>query len=293
MAEAAATHNILVRLIADPGTSLSAPITVLVADALSGTAESGHDYTAFGTQSVTFDVGAGHGDTRHVTLQLNNDLLLEGDEHLALHIISVTGPRVTPGTSLDHEVTIVDDERVAVEFSDVTSSVGEAAGTYDVQVRLVADPGVTLAVPITAQVIDLGTGTATSGSDYAAFGTQTVTFEIGSGGGTERSVTLTAIDDDLVEGAENVNLQLGTLTGPGAALGAAIFHEVVIGDDDQNAGPPLAIVDIVVNDGSAQRSNIETISIRFNQATNLQQLIDDSQIASAVQLFGAAQTQIS
>ena len=160
------------------------------------------------------------------------------------------------------------------------------------QVRLVADPGVTLAVPITAQVIDLGTGTATSGSDYAAFGTQTVTFEIGSGGGTERSVTLTAIDDDLVEGAENVNLQLGTLTGPGAALGAPLFHEVVIGDDDQNAGPPLAIVDIVVNDGSAQRSNIETISIRFNQATNLQQLITDSQIASAVQLFGAAQTQI-
>ena len=87
------------------------------------------------------------------------------------------------------------------------------------QVRLVADPGVTLAVPITAQVIDLGTGSATSGSDYAAFGTQTVTFEIGSGGGTERSVTLTAIDDDLVEEAETVNLQLGTLTGPGSGVG--------------------------------------------------------------------------
>ena len=34
VAEAAATHNILVRLIADPGTSLSAPVTVTVADTL-------------------------------------------------------------------------------------------------------------------------------------------------------------------------------------------------------------------------------------------------------------------
>ena len=126
--EAAGLHDVLIRLIADPDTSLSAPITVTVAVMLNGTAESGSDYSAFGTQSVTFGVNSIHDDTQHVTLQLNNDLLLEGDEHLALKITGVTGPRVTPGTSLDHEVTIVDDERVSVEFSAVTSSVGEAAG---------------------------------------------------------------------------------------------------------------------------------------------------------------------
>ena len=128
VAEAAGTHNILVRLIADSGTSLSAPVTVTVADMLPGTAKSGSDYSAFGTQSVTFGEGSGHGDTQNVTLQLSNDLLLEGNEYLALKIIGVTGPRVTLGSSLDHEVTIVDDERVTVEFSAVTSSVGGGCG---------------------------------------------------------------------------------------------------------------------------------------------------------------------
>ncbi len=79
------------------------------------------------------------------------------------------------------------------------------------------------------------------GGDFAAFVTETVTFDIGSVGGDEMSVTLTAIDDELAEGAENVNLRVDMLSGPGAALGVVIIHEVVIGDNDQNAGPPLRL----------------------------------------------------
>jgi hypothetical protein len=57
--------------------------------------------------------------------------------------------------------------------------------------------------------------------------------------------------------------------------------------------PPLAIVSITVNDGSAQRSNIEQLSIRFNEDADLQRLIDDGTIGSAVQLFGVGQVVIS
>ena len=55
----------------------------------------------------------------------------------------------------------------------------------------------------------------------------------------------------------------------------------------------LVIEEIIVNDGSDQRSNIETISIRFNQVTNLQQLIDSGDIVNAVQLFADSQVTLA
>ena len=153
--EAAGLHDVLVRLVADPGATLAAPFTVNVADMLSGTAASGHDYTAFGTQSVTFAAGSVNGDTQRVTLAIRNDLLLEGAESVDLQLVSVSGPGVLLGATTAHQVTIVDDEHVHVEFSTAASSADEAAGPHNVLVRLVADPGVTLAVPVTADVIDL------------------------------------------------------------------------------------------------------------------------------------------
>ena len=55
----------------------------------------------------------------------------------------------------------------------------------------------------------------------------------------------------------------------------------------------LVIEEIMVNDGSDQRSNIETISIRFNQITNLQQLINSGDIVNAVQLFADSQVTLA
>ena len=49
---------------------------------------------------------------------------------------------------------------------------------------------------------------------------------------------------------------------------------------------PLVLATPVINDGAAQRSNVTTIALTFNQLTNIQALIDDHSIGSAVQLFG-------
>jgi hypothetical protein len=48
---------------------------------------------------------------------------------------------------------------------------------------------------------------------------------------------------------------------------------------------PLTMVGMVVNDGMAQRSNDTTLAVTFNQWTNIQSLIDQGTIVSAVQLF--------
>jgi hypothetical protein len=52
---------------------------------------------------------------------------------------------------------------------------------------------------------------------------------------------------------------------------------------------PLVMSTIVVNGGALQRSNDTTVAVTFNQWTNLQSLIDQGTIGSAMQLFGAGQ----
>ncbi len=52
---------------------------------------------------------------------------------------------------------------------------------------------------------------------------------------------------------------------------------------------PLAVDRVEVNDGDAQRSNIESITIFFNKATNLAELIADGTILDAVEVHGVSQ----
>jgi hypothetical protein len=231
-AEAGGGHPVLLRLIAAAGVTLAVPVGADVIDVGSGAATSGSDYGVFGTQTVTFPAGSGNGATQPVTVDVLDDLLLEGDEDVDLQIDSVTGPGASIGAPSTHEVTITDDETVEVVFDAASSSAAEAGGGHPVPLRLVAAAGVTLAVPVTADVIDAGSGAATSGSDYGVFGTQTVTFPAGSGDGATEPVSLTVLDDLLLEGDEDVDLSIDSVSGPGASIGLPSTHEVTIQDDE-------------------------------------------------------------
>jgi len=84
---------------------------------------------------------------------------------------------------------------------------------------------------VTVEVVDLATGTATAAGDYAAFGTQVLTFPAASVHGALRSVTLTALADNRVEGGdETVNLRL-RMPSQGIVRGTRNF---VASIDDQN-----------------------------------------------------------
>lgn len=73
-----------------------------------------------------------------------------------------------------------------------------------------------LTTAASVDVVDMGTGTATSGADYTAFTPQTITFPIGSVDGDTQTVTLTAIDDNLVEGVTETT-RLGLQNGVGGS----------------------------------------------------------------------------
>lgn len=116
---------------------------------------------------------------------------------------------------------------VSVGFGAASADVAEGGPALDVPVVLhTTKPALT--APLTVDVVDLATGTATSGTDYAAFAPQTVTFPIGAVDGDVRTVSLTTTTDLSIEGAdETIRLGLQSAVG-GRLAGPATFTATVL-----------------------------------------------------------------
>src|SRR5438477_497211 len=127
-----------------------------------------------------------------------------GDVPLSRCPLSCVNPTLNGQATLGNTssvVTITDNDTATLAIA-ATTTVTEGGGAQTITVTLTTSAGATLATALTAQVVDAGGGSATSGSDYSAFGTQTVTFAIGSANGATQTVTVTPINDTLVEGNE-------------------------------------------------------------------------------------------
>jgi hypothetical protein len=59
-----------------------------------------------------------------------------------------------------------------------------------------------------------------------------------------------------------------------------------LGDSTVDSVNPLVVSQFMVDQGLSQRSNIESLSVQFNQDTNVQDLIQSGAITSAVQIVG-------
>lgn len=120
--------------------------------------------------------------------------------------------------------------QVTIAFAAGTSSANESNAETLVQVTL-STGGATLVAPVSVDVA-LGSGSATIPDDYM-LSSSSLFFPAGSGDGTAYILSVTTIDDSLVEGDETVILALdaGSLTGP-ATLGAQQSHSVTITDND-------------------------------------------------------------
>ena len=235
--------------------SLSTAVTADVVDASGGTATSGTDYSTFGTQTVTFPVGAASGTTQSVSLTPTNDLLVETNETVRLSLQNVSGS-ATLGAVLS-TVTISDDETASLSIQ-ATDSATEAGGsqTTDVSLTLFGSGSGTaaLAVAVTADVVDAGGGSASS-TDYSALGTQTVTFPVGSTSGTTQNAVLTPLDDLLIEGNETVNLTLQNPGGP-TTLGATASTVTIVDDDGTPVTVSIQAADTATEPGGAQTTDV-------------------------------------
>ncbi len=203
-----------------------------IALATSGSATAGVDFVAL-NGTVTLPAGT---TTLLVPLAILDDPDVEPTDQLTITLTSiVTGNSAITLDDQQDAVTleIVDNDQAFVEFSSATSSVLEAAGESLIPVRLSIPSGGVLQGGVSADVVVTG-GTATD-QDFV-LNTTTVQFPVGSGDGATVMVSISLVEDEVLEDAETVQLQLESISGPpGAAAGATTQHVLSITDDPLTA----------------------------------------------------------
>ncbi len=189
---------------------------------ITGTATNGVDYQTI-ANSVTIPAGA---TTATITVTPIDDAVVDPGETVIATIQPGSGYDV--GASNSATVTIADDD-VAVTISASDSSAAETGA--DPGVFLVSRTGGSTTAALTVNLAI--SGTATNGTDYQTI-PSTVTIPAGSASAT---VTVTPVDDSVVDPAETViaTLQAGT----GYVVGAPFSATVTIADNDTaSAAPP-------------------------------------------------------
>ncbi|GEM_PF-1732280 len=213
------------------GGTLTADETVTVT-VTGGSATTG-DYT--NTTTVTIPMGTSDGDLININFATTDDSDVEGDEDVEFTLSAPSGDLIL-GTQDTFTYTVTDDDAATVAFDTAgTVTTDETVGAQSINVSLVINgtdvsAGTLQNGDVTVDVELQATGTATDGTDFATFTTETITFTDGSEDTTE-TVDVTVTDDSEVEGDETVDLALTNISANGT-LGANTAHTVTITDDD-------------------------------------------------------------
>ena len=234
----------------------SQDVTVTYADALTGTATSGTDYTAVSATVLTITAGT-TSQTFNVSVQ--GDTTAELDETVVITLGNPTNatvstaPRTGTGTG-----TITDDDTLSISspFVDEGDS-GSANLVFTVSL------GGTKAAAVTVNYADAGTGTATSGTDYTAVTAGTLTIAAGATSGT---ITVLVTGDTTVEPDETVVIALTNASGAGL-LPTTSTGTGTIRDDDTSGTPTFSINSPTVTEGDSGSTNM-TFTVSLNPAAN-------------------------
>jgi hypothetical protein len=210
-AEPVATRTVTVSLSAASALPITVPYTV------SGTATNPDDYTIAPDSPLTFAPGE---TSKSITITVIDDSEIEPDETVVLDLGAPTN--ATLGATTTYTETITDDDSgVTVSFGAAGGSAAEGVATRTVTVTLSGPLPFPVTVPYTVS------GTATSPDDYSIAPPSPLTFAPGE---TNKTITITVVDDTLVEADETVVLTLGTPTNAG--LGATTTYTETIVDDE-------------------------------------------------------------
>jgi ribosomal protein L35AE/L33A len=203
----------------------SGAVTVDFATA-NDSAKAGKDYIGIDT---TLSWGDGDASDRTFSITILDDVKVEGTEAFNLTLSNPTG-EATLGDPDTAEVTIIDNDTDpgTLQFSAANYSVNEDGDSVEITVTREGSSG--------AVTVDFATAndSAKAGKDYIGID---ITLSWGDGDASDRTFSITILDDVDVEGTETFDLTLSNPTG-GATLGDPDTAEVTIIDDDedQNSG---------------------------------------------------------
>ncbi|MFQ5471055.1 MAG: Calx-beta domain-containing protein, partial [Gammaproteobacteria bacterium] len=224
--------NIASETASDPGlytVKLNKAVTVdqTVYYAISGTAFSGSDYAGL-TGEVTIPA---YRDQAEIIITPVDDSLDEYDEDVVLTLTDGVGYQLDPsGANLSATLKIADDDLNLINIiaTDATSS---ESGT-DIAQFTITRLGI-LDYPLTI-FYQVG-GTATNGLDFSENLSGSLTFPAGTGIGTQSSViTLSPINDALVEGDESISISINQSTAYTLATNSSVTATII--DNDSASG---------------------------------------------------------
>jgi hypothetical protein len=223
-------------------------------DLLTGTATSGSDYTAIpGAAQISVADGASTGT---YTVVVSDDALLEATETLIAQISNPSNAAVTI-TTATATATITDNDTATAALSVTTNGneAGPVAIVYTVTLSRVNDTG----AAITFDFDDLGTGTATSGSDYTAIpGAAQISVAAGASTGT---YTVVVADDGLVEADETVVAQISNASNAAVTIVTATATATITDDD-------AATATIAATANAAEPATAGTFTVTLSAASS-------------------------
>ena len=210
-------------------------VTVQYADAGTGTATSGTDYTAITGGTLTFAAGT---TSQTFDVSVTGDTLDESNETV---VVTLSGPTNATISTASGTGTITDDDgtpTLSINSPSVTEgNSGSTTLTFTATLSAASGRQVTVAYA------DAGTGTATSGTDYTAITGGTLTFAAGT---TSQTFDVSVTGDTLDESNETVVV---TLSSPTNATISTATGTGTITDDDGT--PTLSINSPSVAEGDS------------------------------------------
>ncbi len=241
------TVNLAFTVTLDPASTTQ--VTVNYADVGSGTATSGTDYAAIGGGTLTFAPSV---TTRTITVQVRGDTADEPDETVVIALSNASGADIVTASGTG---TIADNDIPGFSIDSPSATEGDSESS-SLTFTVTLSPASYRQVSV--NYADAGTGTATSGSDYAAIG-GTLTFAAGE---TSKTIAVSVTDDALDEPDETVVITLS-----GASSGTSIAAASGTGTITDNDIPGFSIDSPSVAEGDSGTVNL-TFTVSLNPASH-------------------------
>lgn len=168
------------------------------------------------------------------TIDINfiDDALNESNESVVVVLGNPT--YAVLGSNFSHTITITDNDPLpTIDFSVASQTISEATSSATVTVVLSAASGKTITIPYTIDNSSTATG---AGVDYT-LAPGTLTFAAGE---TSKNISITIVNDGLVESDKTIVLNLGTPTE--ATLGSSPSHTLTITSDDLAPTAPSNLI---------------------------------------------------
>ena len=242
--------------------SKTTAVTVNYADAGTGTATSGTDYTAVTAGMLSFAAGT---TSQTITVSVTGDMTVESDETVVIALSSASGATLS-ATASSGTGTIRDDDTSTPTFSINSPTVTEGdSGSTNMNFTVTLNPAANRSTRV---IFGITGGTATSGTDYTtSLLNNRVTLRFNAGE-TSKTVSVAVQGDTLDEPDETVVAQLSGAFPPFAArIGAGMGTGTgTITDDDTS---DVTIDSPTVAEGDTGSTNM-TFTVSLSTANSRQ-----------------------